>query len=148
MGARARKFFELADIEAAERKKARGEKSKAVYPKALEAVRLIDALFAIERTINGASPADRLAVRQVQSAPIVAELQQWMAEARKELTSSHAIVKAIKYLQKRWPSFTRFLKDGRVCLSHNAAERALRGVALGRKAWLFCGSDRGVSARR
>jgi transposase len=44
---------------------------------------------------------------------------------------------------KRWPAFTRFLDDGRICLSNNAAERALRGVALGRKAWLFCGSDRG-----
>ena len=138
-----RKFFELADIEAAERKKARGEKPKAVYPKALEAVRLIDALFAIERTINGSSPAERLAVRQAQSAPIIAELQQWLEKTREELTSKHAIVKAINYLQKRWPSFTLFLEDGRVCLSNNAAERALRGVALGRKAWLFCGSDRG-----
>ena len=44
---------------------------------------------------------------------------------------------------KRWPAFTRFLEDGRICLSNNAAERALRGVALGRRAWLFAGSDRG-----
>jgi uncharacterized protein YbjT (DUF2867 family) len=44
---------------------------------------------------------------------------------------------------KRWPAFTRFLDDGRVCLSNNAAERALRGIALGRKSWLFAGSDRG-----
>ncbi|MFZ5474167.1 MAG: IS66 family transposase [Pseudomonadota bacterium] len=138
-----RKFFELADIEAAERQKARGEKPKAVYPKALEAVRLIDALFAIERQINGASPDGRLAVRRAQSAPIVAELEAWMDETRRELTSSHAIVKAINYLKRRWPSFTRFLNDGRVCLSNNAAERALRGIALGRKSWLFCGSDRG-----
>lgn len=138
-----RKFFELADIEAAERKRARGEKPRSVYPKALEAVRLIDALFAIERTINGAGPTERLAVRQTQSAPIVAELQAWLAETRQQLTGSHGIVKAINYLQKRWPSFTRFLEDGRVCLSNNAAERALRGIALGRKAWLFCGSDRG-----
>ena len=106
-------------------------------------MRLIDALFAIERTINGSSPAERLAVRQAQSAPIIAELQQWLEKTREELTSKHAIVKAINYLQKRWPSFTLFLEDGRVCLSNNAAERALRGVALGRKAWLFCGSDRG-----
>ena len=114
-----------------------------MYPKALEAVRLIDALFAIERTINGASPAERLAVRQTQSAPIVAELKEWLAAAREPLTGSHGIVKAINYLQKRWPSFTLFLEDGRVCLSNNAAERALRGIALGRKSWLFCGSDRG-----
>lgn len=138
-----RKFFELADIEAAERKKARGEKPKAVYPKALEAVRLIDALFAIERQINGAGPAERLAARQAKSVPVIAELQAWLVKTRQQLTSSHGIVKAINYLQKRWPSFTRFLEDGRVCLSNNAAERALRGIALGRKSWLFCGSDRG-----
>lgn len=49
----------------------------------------------------------------------------------------------MNYMFKRWGSFTRFLDDGRVCLSNNAAERALRGIALGRKSWLFCGSDRG-----
>jgi hypothetical protein len=47
------------------------------------------------------------------------------------------------YMLKRWPAFTRFLDDGRICLSNNAAERALRGIALGRKSWLFAGSDRG-----
>jgi transposase len=138
-----RKFFELADIETAERKKARGEKPKALYPKALEAVRLIDALFAVERQINGASPDERLAVRREQSAPIVAQLEAWMDETRVQLTSSHAIVKAINYLKRRWPSFLRVLDDGRACLSNNAAERALRGIALGRKSWLFAGSDRG-----
>jgi len=138
-----RKFFELADIETAERKKARGEKPKAVYPKALEAVRLIDGLFAVERQINGASPDQRLAVRRQQSAPILAELDAWMDQTRQQLTSSHHIVKAINYLKRRWPSFTRFLDDGRICLSNNAAERALRGIALGRKSWLFAGSDRG-----
>lgn len=138
-----RKFFELADIETAERKKARGEKPRCVYPKALEAVRLIDGLFAVERRINGASPDERLAVRRQQSAPILAELEAWMDGTRQQLTSSHHIVKAINYLQRRWPAFTRFLDDGRVCLSNNAAERALRGVALGRKSWLFAGSDRG-----
>ena len=138
-----RKFFELADIETAERQKARGEKPKAVYPKALKAVRLIDALFAVERQINGASPEARLVVRREQSAPILAELEAWMAETRQQLTSSHHIVKAINYLKRRWPSFIRFLDDGRVCLSNNAAERALRGIALGRKSWLFAGSDRG-----
>jgi len=128
-----RKFFELADIETAERQKARGEKPKAVYPKALEAVRLIDALFAVERQINGACPEARLVVRREQSAPILTELETWMAETRQQLTSSHHIIKAINYLKRRWPSFIRFLNDGRVCLSNNAAERALRGIALGRK---------------
>ncbi|MDZ4319020.1 MAG: transposase, partial [Phenylobacterium sp.] len=85
----------------------------------------------------------RLVVRREQSAPILAELEAWMAETRQQLTSSHHIVKAINYLKRRWPSFIRFLDDGRVCLSNNAAERALRGIALGRKSWLFAGSDRG-----
>jgi len=53
------------------------------------------------------------------------------------------IWQAINYILKRWASFTLFLADGRVCLSNNAAERGLRGIALGRKSWLFCGSDRG-----
>jgi transposase len=58
--------------------------------------------------------------------------------------SRHAdVAKAINYMLKRWTSFSRFLDDGRICLTNNAAERALRGIALGRKAWLFAGSDRG-----
>ena len=52
-------------------------------------------------------------------------------------------VKAMDYMLKRWPAFTRFLDDGRICLTNNAVERALRGIALGRKSWLFAGSDRG-----
>jgi hypothetical protein len=59
------------------------------------------------------------------------------------LARGHDLAKAINYMLKRWPAFTLFLDDGRVCLSNNAAERSLRGVALGRKSWLFCGSDRG-----
>jgi transposase len=58
--------------------------------------------------------------------------------------SRHAeVAQAMDYMLKPWPAFTRFLENGRICLSNNAAEQALRGVALGRKSWLFCGSDRG-----
>jgi hypothetical protein len=58
--------------------------------------------------------------------------------------SRHAeVAKAMDYMLKRWAAFTRFLDDGRICLTNNAAERELRGIALGRKAWLFAGSDRG-----
>lgn len=53
------------------------------------------------------------------------------------------VAKAMNYMLKRWSAFTRFLDDGRICLSNNAAERGVRGIALGRKSWLFCGSDRG-----
>lgn len=59
------------------------------------------------------------------------------------LSRGHDLAKAINYILKRRTAFTLFLEDGRVCLSNNAAERELRGIALGRKSWLFCGSDRG-----
>ncbi|MER9758280.1 IS66 family transposase [Mesorhizobium sp. M0166] len=138
-----RKVFELADIEAAARRKARSEKPNLVYPLAVEAVKRIDALFDIERAINGLSPAQRHAVRQERSAPLVTELERWMIETRDKLSRGHDLTKAFNYMLRRWSSFTRFLDDGRICLSNNAAERALRGIALGRKSWLFCGSDRG-----
>jgi transposase len=114
-----------------------------ISPLALEAVRRIDALFEIERSINGQSPERRRAVRQKVSAPLVADLQSWMREQRPKLSRGNDLAKAMDYMLKRWPAFTRFLNDGRICLSNNAAERALRGIALGRKSWLFAGSDRG-----
>ena len=138
-----RKVFELADVETAAIRKARGETPKPVYPLALEAVQRIDDLFAIERALVGLPPAERLAVRQARSAPLVADLEAWAIQTRDRLSRGHDLAKALNYMLRRWPSFTRFLGDGRICLSNNAAERALRGVALGRKAWLFCGSDRG-----
>ena len=138
-----RKFFELADVEGAARKKSRGKKAPVVYPIALEAVQKLDALFAIERDINGKSPAERLAVRQELSAPLMAELHDWLNAQLARISRNHDLAKAINYMLRRWDAFTRFLGDGKVCLSNNAAERALRCVPLGRKSWLFCGSDRG-----
>jgi transposase len=138
-----RKFFELADVEGAARKRGRGERTGMVYPIALEAVKRLDALFDIERTINGRSAAERLAVRQELSAPLMLELHAWLMAQLEKLSRNHDLAKAINYMLRRWDAFTRFLGDGRVCLTNNAAERALRCVPLGRKAWLFCGSDRG-----
>jgi len=66
-----------------------------------------------------------------------------MREQRAKLSRHTDVAKAMDYMLKRWTAFTRFLDDGRVCVSNNAAERALRGIALGRKSWLFAGSDRG-----
>jgi hypothetical protein len=66
-----------------------------------------------------------------------------MRAERAKLSRHSDVAKAMDYMLKRWPAFTRFLDDGRICLSNNAAERALRGIALGRKAWLFAGSERG-----
>ncbi len=138
-----RKFFELADVEGAARKKSRGERAGTIYPIALEAVQKLDALFEIERGINGLTPTERFAVRREHSAPLMDDLHNWLQAQLAKLSRNHDLAKAINYMLRRWPAFTRFLDDGRVCLSNNAAERALRCVPLGRKAWLFCGSDRG-----
>ena len=96
-----------------------------------------------ERSINGQSAERRRAVRQELSAPLVADLERWLREQQPKLSRSNDLTTAMDYMLKRWPAFTRFLDDGRICLSNNAAERALRGIALGRKSWLFAGSDRG-----
>jgi transposase len=139
-----RPFFVLADLAENARRKAQGGKKPAVIsPLALEAVRRIDALFEIERGINGETQERRRTVRQELSAPLVADLEGWMREQRAKLSRGNDVAKAMDYMLKRWSAFTRFLDDGRICLSNNAAERALRGIALGRKSWLFCGSDRG-----
>ena len=135
-----RKFFELADIAAS---KGRGRNAPPISPLAMEAVKRIDVLFDIERSIKGKSASRRHAVRQELSAPLVAELETWMRTERARLSRHAPVAKAMDYMLKRWDRFTRFLDDGRICLSNNAAERALRGIALGRKSWLFAGSDRG-----
>jgi transposase len=124
-----RKFFVLADV--------------AKAPLAAEAVRRIDAIFAIEREINGHSPDQRLAVRKTRIAPLVSEFERWVRTERAKLSRHNEVAKAMDYMLKRWTVFVRFLDDGRICLSNNAAERALRGIALGGKSWLFAGSDRG-----
>ena len=124
-----RHLFKLADV--------------AKAPLAIEAVRRIDAIFDVEREINGLPAAQRHAIRQIRVAPLVASLEQWMRAERGRLSRHADVAKAMDYMLKRWKAFTCFLHDGRICLTNNAAERALRGVALGRKAWLFAGSDRG-----
>ena len=138
-----RKFFVLADVESAARRKAQGKQPAVISPLCLEAVQRIDRLFDIERDINGCSADQRRDMRQHVSALLVTDLHAWMREQRGKLSGATDTVKAIGYMLKRWPVFARFLDDGRICLSKNAAERALRGIALGRKSWLFAGSDRG-----
>jgi len=85
----------------------------------------------------------RLATRAASSAPILAELEPWLRVQREHTSRKSEIGKAIDYTLKRWPALTRFMTDGRICLSNNAAERALRGIAVGRHNWTFAGSDRG-----
>lgn len=139
-----RKFFELADAAHQLKKKKRKKDHKIlISPLAVEAVRRIDELFMIEREINGKTPAERLSVRKERSAPLVHDLKAWMEKQLGTLSSKSDIAKAMRYLLNDWYGFTSFLEDGRICLTNNAAERQLRGVARGRKAWLFVGSDRG-----
>ena len=138
-----RPFFALADIEASARRKAEGKAAAPISPLALEIVQRMDRLFEIERGINGKPADERRAVRQKLSRILVDELETRMRAERPKLSRGNDLAKAMDYMLKRWPAFTRFLDDGRVCLSNNAAERGLRGIALGRKSWLFAGSDRG-----
>ncbi|UXT50593.1 IS66 family transposase [Agrobacterium tumefaciens] len=136
-----RKFFVLADIAANAK---RGKNAAPISPMALEAVKRIDGLFDIEREINGLTADQRLERRRKDSLPLVDDLQVWLQTERAKLSRSSPVAEAIDYMLKRWDGFTSFLDDGRICLTNNAAERALRGFALGRKSWLFAGSDRGA----
>jgi transposase len=124
-----RKFFELATLKKA--------------PIAIGAVRRIDELFAIEREINGLIASERLAVRHERSRRPHRSAQKWFTEERAKLSAKNPVAKAIHYSLIRWPAMTCFLDDGRICPSNNAAERALRGIAVGRHNWTFAGSDRG-----
>ena len=112
-------------------------------PIATEAVRRIDVLFEIEREINGLSADERLHVRRERSRPLVDTLEAWLREQRSRVSTKSQIGKAISYSLTRWPALTRFLDDGRICMTNNAAERALRRIAIGRANWTFAGSDRG-----
>ena len=139
-----RKFFELADIADNVRS---GKPAHDISPIALEAVKRIDAIFDIEREINGIDARARLAARQERCRPLVEDLRNWLLEERAKLSKHNGVAKAIDYFTTpkhgRWVAFTAFLDDGCICLTNNAAERALRGIAMGRKSWLFAGSERG-----
>jgi transposase len=89
------------------------------------------------------SPEARVAARRQDIAPLVNDLIEWMKRERGKLSRHNEVAKAMDYMLKRVDVFTRFLEDGRICLSNNSAERELRGIALGRKSWMFAGSDRG-----
>ena len=137
-----RKFFVLADI--TKTAAARSQKKQAAWsPLAHEAVRRIDLIFDAERELNGLAADKRLELRRSHVAPLVADLEDWMRAERARLSRHNDVAKAMDYMLTRWVAFTRFLDDGRICLTNNAAERAVRCVAVGRRNWTFCGSDRG-----
>jgi transposase len=139
-----RKFFELADIKTTARK---GRPiAEDISPIALEAVKRTNAIFDVEREITGLTAEVRHDARQRLVRPMVEDLHDWMRAERARMSKHNPVAKAINYMldeDGRWAAFSRFLDDGHICLTNNAAERALRGVALGRKAWLFAGSPRG-----
>lgn len=110
---------------------------------AREALERIGALYDIERGINGAPAEHRLEVRQRESRPRVDAFRTWAAGQVERLPGKGDLAKAIRYALRRWPSFTLFLDDGRVAIDNNAAERAVKPVVLGRKNWMFAGSDAG-----
>jgi len=112
-------------------------------PIAAEAVKRIDAIFAVERELNGLEADKRLAQRIERVKPLVEDLETFLREQRKRTSGKSDIGKAIDYMLTRWPAFTLFLSDGRICLSNNAAERAIRPIAVGRRNWTFAGSDEG-----
>jgi transposase len=112
-------------------------------PLALEALQRIAALYAIEDTVRGQPPDVRLAVRQAQSAPLFANLHTWLEQTEARISGKSDLAAAIRYTLSRWNALSLVLRDGRACLDNNAAERAMRPIVVGRKNWLFSGSDSG-----
>jgi len=110
---------------------------------AAEALERIGALSAIEKQILGRSPAERRRVRELHSRPLLAALKQWLEETLSKLSRKSDTAAAVRYALGRWEALLRYADDGRLEIDNNAAERALRVVALGRKNFLFTGSDRG-----
>jgi len=112
-------------------------------PLAKEALERIADLFAIEARINGRSPVERLAVRQREAAPLLTELKSFLDKALTEISGKSNLAKAIRYALTRWTALTRYTTDGRLEMTNNAVERAIRPLALTRKNYLFAGADSG-----
>ena len=112
-------------------------------PVAAEALKRIGALYGIEAEIRGKPPQERLAARASRASPLLASLHDWLHETLRSLSQKSALAEAIRYALKLWAALIRYASDGRVEIDNNAAERALRTVALGRKNYLFAGSDAG-----
>ena len=112
-------------------------------PVAREALVRIGALYGIEEQIRGKPPNERRAVRQAQAQPLLDSLRQWFEATLSKLSRNSETTVAIRYALSRWDALTRYIKDGHIEIDNNAAERSLRGVALGRKNYLFAGSDVG-----
>jgi hypothetical protein len=114
-------------------------------PIAHEALQRIGVLYDIEAAIRGRPPDERHAVRRARAGPLIEELRLWFDATLPRLSGKSDLAGAIRYARSRWPQLCRYCDDGRLEIDNNAAERALRSVALGRKNWLFAGSDDGAS---
>ena len=112
-------------------------------PIAAEALGRIGELYGIEAEIRGKPPDERRDVRQARAGPLLDELQGWLSTTLTKLSGKSELTLAIRYALSRWPALLRYRDDGRLEIDNNAAERSLRAVALGRKNYLFCGSDGG-----
>ena len=112
-------------------------------PVANEAVARIDRLYAIERKINGKPPDVRQSLRQQEAKPFMDDLPTWLDVTLRQCPKGSTIGKAINYACKQWDSLTMYLDDGRIAIDNNAAERAIRPLALGRKNHLFAGAEDG-----
>jgi transposase len=112
-------------------------------PIAAEVLKRIGALYAIEAEIRGKPPLHRQQVRQARAGPLLDDLRVWLSDTLRQISQKSALADAIRYATTRWPALTRYVADGRVEIDNNAAERALRAVAIGRKNYLFAGSDAG-----
>ena len=112
-------------------------------PLAREALERIGQLYAIEERINGKPPDQKLRIRQAEALPLLDDLKLWLETTRTRLLGRSDITSAIRYALSRWAALVRYARDGTIAIDNNPVERAMRPVALGRKNWLFAGSDAG-----
>ena len=112
-------------------------------PLAAEALKQIGMLYAVEESVRGKPPELRRAERQARAGPVLVALRAWLDVTLKQLSQKSALAEAIRYALARWDALVRYSTNGRIEIDNNAAERALRTVALGRKNYLFAGSDAG-----
>ena len=124
-----RKFFDLHKVQAS--------------PLAAEALKQIGALYAVEVSIRGKPPEWRQVERQARAGPVLVALRAWFDTTLRQLSQKSALAEAIRYALVRWSALVLYTTDGRIEIDNNAAERALRTVALGRKNYLYAGSDAG-----
>jgi transposase len=112
-------------------------------PLAAEAIRRIGLLYAIEREIRGRLPDERRAVRQARAAPVLSDLYDWLGATLRTVSAKSDLAGAIRYALVRWPALTRYRDDGRIEIDNNSAERSIRPLVLGRRNYLFAGSNAG-----